>query len=283
MEDTTIAAYLGEGTWGSVTLCNYLDEHGKPMACKRSHDVHGSLRHEMALMAGIHHPNVVTFYRYFEFHGYGHIIMEAGCLSLRHLQFYHPVVASDHTEAFILPILEALRFLHDEMLVAHRDVTSDNIVLFENHLFLLQHDPQVGRFQSRHHLSGSMDAHARHAWRVSLESPSTGSLCSTDLRCFRRGCMGLGGDRIRTSIRSVPSFSGQDRTTPRFATQCLHKISEFLCTIHGCTPTQTSSIDRNLLTSSPWDLCSASKTAAHCGTFPRSDATKENGILNKAT
>ena len=130
MEDTTIAAYLGEGTWGSVTLCNYLDEHGKPMACKRSHDVHGSLRHEMALMAGIHHPNVVTFYRYFEFHGYGHIIMEAGCLSLRHLQFYHPVVASDHTEAFILPILEALRFLHDEMLVAHRDVTSDNIVLF---------------------------------------------------------------------------------------------------------------------------------------------------------
>lgn len=97
MEDTTIAAYLEEGTWGSVTLCNYLDEHGKPMACKRSHDVHGSLRHEMALMAGIHHPNVVTFYRYFEFHGYGHIIMEAGCLSLRHLQFYHPVVASDRS------------------------------------------------------------------------------------------------------------------------------------------------------------------------------------------
>ena len=123
---------LGTGRWGRVCMVRRkLD--GYCFADKQvALDAHAArIRHEATLLSRIVHPNVIGYLNYLEADGIGHLLLEAGGPSLHDMETTDPTWCREESLLVLPPVFEAVRYLHEELRVAHRDLNSRNVVLMD--------------------------------------------------------------------------------------------------------------------------------------------------------
>lgn len=129
---------LGEGAFGVVRKCRNR-ETGELAAVKtidksRIQDVK-SLQREIELLKEVHHPHIIELYDVYENEQYLHLVTEL-CTGG---ELYDKVIdlseseqghfEEDDAACLIRDILDAIRYIHDELNIVHRDLKPENFLL----------------------------------------------------------------------------------------------------------------------------------------------------------
>jgi calcium-dependent protein kinase len=97
-----------------------------------------SLEREVELLREVHHPHIIQLYDIYEDYDYLHLVTEL-CTGG---ELYDKVIekteseeghfSEDDAACLIRDILEALRYIHDELHIVHRDLKPENFLLSDN-------------------------------------------------------------------------------------------------------------------------------------------------------
>ncbi|KAG7360442.1 protein kinase [Nitzschia inconspicua] len=137
-EKYKILEILGSGSYGTVRKCKDR-KTGELLACKTIKkskvDNFENLRREITILESVDHPNIIKFVDVYEDEKYIHLVTElctGGELYDRVLEKAESPEGhfqEDDAAILIRDILDAIRYMHDEKHIVHRDLKVQNFLL----------------------------------------------------------------------------------------------------------------------------------------------------------
>ncbi|XP_034475228.1 mitogen-activated protein kinase kinase kinase 7-like [Drosophila innubila] len=145
IKEITLIKFIGSGSFGDVYSAKWANKYGnKTIAVKmikQPLDSDQNLKREIIILSCLKHPNIVTLYGISKDHeNKFHILLEyAECGSLNY--FLHSKKHENDQISYtgklnwMLQCAKGVAYLHEKNII-HRDLKSDNILLFDNYRIL---------------------------------------------------------------------------------------------------------------------------------------------------
>ncbi|XP_068207027.1 uncharacterized protein [Palaemon carinicauda] len=144
MEDIEVIKEIGRGSYGSVWLVSRISDHRLLVlkSVKLSHlnaEEEKTARQEVHILAGLKHPNIVSYKGSFEMNHHLHLLMtycEGGDLFTKIRQQHQTFFPEQQIIRWFIQITMALQYLHT-LNILHRDLKTQNIFLTRSGLIKL--------------------------------------------------------------------------------------------------------------------------------------------------
>ncbi|XP_066951319.1 serine/threonine-protein kinase Nek4-like isoform X2 [Macrobrachium rosenbergii] len=158
MEDIEVIKEIGRGSYGSVWLVSRISDHRLLVlkSVKLSHlnsEEEKTARQEVHILAGLRHPNIVSYKGSFEMNQHLHLLMtycEGGDLFTKIRQRHGALFPEQQIIRWFIQITMALQYLQSHNIL-HRDLKTQNIFLTRSGLI------KLGDFGIARVLNSSMD------------------------------------------------------------------------------------------------------------------------------
>lgn len=135
----TIKRIIGEGGMGKVYLATH-NKIDRKVAIKELHahlsknkDLRERFKNEAALMANLHHANIVTLHDYIETPQTVYLIMEyvEGVALNEYIENISGPIPEEKAIEMFVQILDAFEYAHERMII-HRDIKPSNLMMSKN-------------------------------------------------------------------------------------------------------------------------------------------------------
>ena len=133
--DFLLLQTIGQGSFATVRVASnqYTKSYAAVKIIKKKNVTEEKFKRELLIMKDLDHPFICKFFQFFENESCYYIFMEHidGCSLLEYMN-NNGILSEYKIKHFFCQLLSILSYLHNEKLVAHRDIKVENILIDKN-------------------------------------------------------------------------------------------------------------------------------------------------------